>query len=147
AVEEACLAAGARQIHLIEEPVAAAIGADLPIAEPSGNMIVDVGGGTTEVAVIALGGIVVSTSVRIGGYDLDEAIANYLKREHTMAVGEQTAEKLKLDIGSAIKLDPELEAEVRGRDLVEGLPKTLILSSDELRHAYAEPLAAIVDAV
>jgi rod shape-determining protein MreB len=147
AVEEACLSAGARKVHLIEEPMAAAIGANLPIAEPTGSMVVDVGGGTSEVAVIALGGIVVSQSLRIGGYDFDEAIAGHMKRAHTMAIGEQAAEGLKLDVGSAVELDPELEAEVRGRDLVTGLPKLVRLSSAELRLAYAEPLRAIVDAV
>ena len=147
AVEEACLAAGARQVHLIEEPIAAAIGAELPISEPSGNMIVDVGGGTTEVAVISLGSIVVSESLRVGGYDLDDAIANYLKRERTLAVGEQTVENLKVEIGSATAIEPELDTEVRGRDLVAGLPKTLVLSSAEMRHAYAEPLRAIVGAI
>ena len=110
-------------------------------------MIVDVGGGTSEVAVISLGGIVVSQSVRIGGYDFDEAIATHLKREHTLAIGEQTAENLKVDIGSAVRMDPEPEAEVRGRDLLTGLPKTLLLSSDEVRRACAEPLGAIVGAV
>jgi rod shape-determining protein MreB len=147
AVEEACLAAGARHVQLIEEPIAAAIGAKLPIAEPSGCMVVDVGGGTSEVAVIALGGIIVSQSLRIGGYDFDDAITSHLKRRHTMAVGQQTAENLKLDIGSAMALDPELETEVRGRDLITGLPKTVLLSSAELRAACAEPLRAIVDAV
>jgi rod shape-determining protein MreB len=147
AVEEACLAAGARSVHLIEEPIAAAIGAELPIAEPTGSMVVDVGGGTSEVAVISLGGIIVSQSLRIGGYDFDDAITNHLKRVHTMAIGQQTAENLKLEIGSAIALDPELENEVRGRDLVSGLPKTVRLSSEELRVAYAEPLRAIVEAV
>jgi rod shape-determining protein MreB len=147
AVEEACLSAGARKVHLIEEPMAAAIGANLPIAEPTGSMVVDVGGGTSEVAVIALGGIVVSQSLRIGGYDFDEAIAGHMKRAHTMAIGEQAAEGLKLDVGSAVELDPELEADVRGRDLVTGLPKLVTLSSAELRQAYAEPLRAIVDAV
>ena len=147
AVEEACLAAGARQVHLIEEPIAAAIGAELPISEPSGSMIVDVGGRTTEVAVISLGSIVVSESLRVGGYDLDDAIANYLKRERTLAVGEQTVENLKVEIGSATAIEPELDTEVRGRDLVAGLPKTLVLSSAEMRHAYAEPLRAIVGAI
>jgi rod shape-determining protein MreB len=147
AVEEACLAAGARQVHLIEEPMAAAIGAELPIAEATGSMVVDVGGGTSEVAVIALGGIVVSESLRIGGYDFDDAIANHMKRAHTMAVGSQTAEKLKLEIGSATALESELESEVRGRDLGTGLPKTVQLTSEELRAACAEPLHAIVEAV
>ena len=147
AVEEACLAAGARKVQLIEEPIAAAIGAGLPIAEPTGNMVVDIGGGTSEVAVIALGGMIVSQSLRVGGYDFDDAIASYLKREHGMVVGQQTAEKLKLAIGSAMPLDPELESEVRGRDVASGLPKTVPLSSAELRHACAEPLRAIVEAV
>jgi rod shape-determining protein MreB len=147
AVEEACLAAGARQVHLIEEPIAAAIGADLEIAGPTGHMVVDVGGGTSEMAVIALGGIVVSRSLRIGGYDFDDAISNHLKHVHTMAIGQQAAENLKLEIGSAMELDPELESEVRGRDLISGLPKTVRLSSAELRAAYAEPLRTIVDAV
>jgi rod shape-determining protein MreB and related proteins len=147
AVEEACIAANARQVHLIEEPIAAAIGAELPIAEPSGSMIVDVGGGTSEVAVIALGGIVVSESLRTGGYDFDDAIASHMKREHTMAIGQQTAEDLKLEIGSATSLEHELEAEVRGRDMVSGLPKTVRLSSPEVRVAFAEPLRAIVDTV
>ncbi|MEA2374833.1 MAG: rod shape-determining protein MreB [Thermoleophilaceae bacterium] len=147
AVEEACLSAGARQVHLIEEPMAAAIGANLPIAEATGSMVVDVGGGTSEVAVIALGGIVVSQSLRIGGYDFDDAIAGHMKRAHTMAIGEQAAEGLKLEIGSATELEPELEADVRGRDLVTGLPKQVRLSSSELRQACAEPLRAIVEAV
>ena len=147
AVEEACLAAGARTVHLIEEPLAAAIGAELPIAEPAGCMVVDVGGGTSEVAVIALGGIIVSESLRIGGYDFDDAIASHLRRVHTMAVGEQTAENLKLEIGSATELETELASEVRGRDLVTGLPKTVRLTSEELRGACAEPLGAIVEAV
>jgi rod shape-determining protein MreB and related proteins len=147
AVEEACIAARARQVHLIEEPIAAAIGAELPIAEPRGSMIVDVGGGTSEVAVIALGGIVVSESLRTGGYDLDDAIASHLKEVHTMAIGPQTAEGLKLEIGSAVALESELEGEVRGRDLVSGLPKTVGLSSAEIRAACAGPLRAIVDTV
>ena len=147
AVEEACVAAGARQVHLIEEPVAAAIGADLPIAEPRGSMIVDIGGGTSEVAVLSLGSIVVSESLRIGGYDFDDAITLYMKREHTMAIGSTTAEDLKLEIGSAVPLEPELEAKVRGRDLSSGLPKVVTLSSAELRSACSEPLQAIVDTV
>jgi rod shape-determining protein MreB and related proteins len=147
AVEEACLAAGARQIRLIEEPIAAAIGAGLPIAEPAGCVVVDVGGGTSEIAVIALGGIVVSQSLRIGGYDFDDAIAGHLKRVHTMAIGQQAAENLKLELGSAMALDPELESEVRGRDLISGLPKTVRLSSEELRGAYSRPLRTIIDAV
>ena len=147
AVEEACLAAGARKVQLIEEPIAAAIGAGLPIAEPHGNMVVDIGGGTSEVAVIALGGMIVSQSLRVGGYDLDDAIATHLKRVHGMVVGQQTAEKLKLAIGSAMPLEHELESEVRGREVASGLPKTVRLTSAELREAYAEPLRAIVEAV
>jgi rod shape-determining protein MreB and related proteins len=147
AVEEACVSAGASRVHLIEEPIAAAIGAELPIAEPSGSMIVDVGGGTSEVAVISLGAIVVSESLRIGGYDFDDAITNHMKRAHTMAIGQRTAEDLKFEIGSAIALEPELEAEVRGRDLVTGLPKTVTLSSAELRAACSEPLGGIVGTV
>jgi rod shape-determining protein MreB len=147
AVEEACLAAGARQVQLIEEPIAAAIGAELPIAEPNGSMVVDVGGGTSEVAVIALGGIIVSTSLRIGGYDFDDAITTHLRRVHTMAVGQTTAENLKLEIGSAMPLDTELASDVRGRDLNTGLPRMVRLTSAELREACAEPLRAIVGAV
>jgi rod shape-determining protein MreB len=134
-------------VNLIEEPIAAAIGAELPIAEPSGSMIVDIGGGTSEVAVLALGGIVVSESLRIGGYDFDDAITNYMKRIHTMAIGQQTAEDIKLEIGSAMAIEPELEGEVRGRDLVSGLPKTVRLTSEEIRAAYAEPLQAIVETI
>ena len=147
AVEEACLAAGARKVQLIEEPIAAAIGAGMPIAEPTGNMVVDIGGGTSEVAVIALGGMIVSQSLRVGGYDFDDAITNYLKRVHSVAIGQQTSEKLKLAIGSAMALPEELESEVRGRDVATGLPKNLTLSSVELRDACAEPLRAIVEAV
>src|SRR5687768_12519475 len=145
AVEEACLAAGARKVQLIEEPIAAAIGAGLPIAEPTGSMVVDIGGGTSEVAVMALGGMIVSQSLRVGGYDFDDAIATYLKRVHSMVVGQQTAEKLKLEIGSAMPLETELEVEVRGREVASGLPKTIVLRSDELRVACAEPLNAIVE--
>ena len=123
AVEEACLSAGARQAYLIEEPMAAAIGAGLPVGEPTGNMVVDIGGGTSEVAVISLGGIVVSQSIRIGGDELDEAIINYVKREYKLMIGQQTAEEVKLEIGSAFPLDEEVQAEIRGRDLVSGLPE------------------------
>ena len=118
AVEEACLSAGARQAYLIEEPMAAAIGAGLPVGEPTGNMVVDIGGGTSEVAVISLGGIVVSQSIRIGGDELDEAIINYVKREYKLMIGQSTAEEVKLEIGSAFPLDEEVQAEIRGRDLV-----------------------------
>jgi rod shape-determining protein MreB len=147
AVVEACLSAGARQAYLIEEPMAAAIGAGLPVGEPTGNMVVDVGGGTSEVAVISLGGIVVSQSIRIGGDELDDAIINYVKREYKLMIGQQTAEEVKLEIGSACALDEEVQAEIRGRDLVSGLPKTVVLTSEEVRLALEEPLQAIIDAV
>jgi rod shape-determining protein MreB len=144
ALEEACLAAGARRVYLIEEPIAAAIGAGLPIAEPTGHIVVDVGGGTSEVAVISLGGIVVSQSLRVGGYDFDEAIMRHVRREHGMAIGQQTAEALKWEIGTALALDEEEVAEIRGRDLTSGLPRTLNLSSEEVRRAIHEPLEAIL---
>ncbi len=147
AVEEACLSAGARQAYLIEEPMAAAIGAGLPIGEPTGSMIVDIGGGTSEVAVISLGGIVVSRSIRVGGDELDEAIINYAKREYKLLIGQQTAEELKLEIGSAFPLAEEFQAEIRGRDLVSGLPKTIALTSEEVRGAIEEPLAQIIAAI
>ncbi len=147
AVEEATISAGARAAYLIEEPMAAAIGAGLPIAEATGSMIVDIGGGTTEVAVISLAGIVVSQSVRIGGDELDEAIISYMKKEFKLMIGSQTAEELKMEIGSAYAMDPEQEAEIRGRDLVTGLPKTLVISSEEVREAMNEPLTAIIDAI
>ena len=140
AVEEATLSAGARQAYLIEEPMAAAIGAGLPVAEPTGNMIVDIGGGTTEVAVISLGGIVVSQSLRVGGDEMDEAIINHIKREYKLLIGQQTAEEIKLEVGSAYPLKEEVQAEVRGRDMLTGLPKTVILSSEEVRHALEEPV-------
>ena len=133
AVEEACLSAGARQAYLIEEPMAAAIGAGLPVGEPTGSMIVDVGGGTSEVAVISLGGIVVSQSIRIGGDELDDAIVNHCKHEYKLMIGQQTAEEVKLEAGSASPLPEEVRAEIRGRDLVSGLPKTITLSSEEVR--------------
>ena len=147
AVEEACLSAGARQAYLIEEPMAAAIGAGLPVGEPTGNMVVDIGGGTSEVAVISLGGIVVSQSIRVGGDELDEAIINYVKREYKLLIGQQTAEEVKLEIGSAYPLEEEVQAEIRGRDLVSGLPKTVVLTSEEVRAALEEPLVQIIDAV
>src|SRR5437016_9708245 len=147
AVEEATLNAGARQAYLIEEPRAAAIGAGLPVGEPSGNMVVDIGGGTTEVAVISLGGIVVSQSIRIGGDEIDESITNYVKREYKLMIGSQTAEEVKLEIGSAFALEEEVQAEIRGRDLVSGLPKTVVLTSEEVRMAIEEPVQAIIDAV
>ena len=147
AVEEATLSAGARQAYLIEEPMAAAIGAGLPVSEPTGNMIVDIGGGTTEVAVISLGGIVVSQSIRVGGDELDDAIIEHVKREYKLMIGSQTAEEVKLEIGSASELPEEVEAEIRGRDLVTGLPKTVVLSSAEVRQALEVPLSQIIDAV
>jgi rod shape-determining protein MreB len=147
AVEEATLSAGARQAYLIEEPMAAAIGAGLPVGEPTGNMIVDIGGGTTEVAVISLGGIVVAQSIRVGGDELDEAIVNYVKREEKLMIGTQTAEEVKLEIGSAFKLRDEMEAEIRGRDMISGLPKTVVLSSEQVREALEEPVSQIVEAV
>jgi rod shape-determining protein MreB len=147
AVEEATLSAGARQAYLIEEPMAAAIGAGLPVGEPTGNMIVDIGGGTSEVAVISLGGIVVSQSLRVGGDEMDEAIINYLKREYKLLIGQQTAEEIKLEVGSAFELKEELQAEVRGRDMLTGLPNTVILSSEEVRQALEEPIAQIIDAI
>jgi rod shape-determining protein MreB len=147
AVEEATLSAGARQAYLIEEPMAAAIGAGLPVGEPTGNMIVDIGGGTTEVAVISLGGIVVSQSLRVGGDEMDEAIINHIKREYKLLIGQQTAEEIKLEVGSAHPLKEEVQAEVRGRDMLTGLPKTVILSSEEVRHALEEPVSQIIDAI
>lgn len=147
AVEEATISAGARAAYLIEEPMAAAIGAGLPIGDPTGSMIVDIGGGTTEVAVISLAGVVVSQSVRVGGDELDEAIISYMKKEFKLMIGSQTAEELKMEIGSAFPMEPEQEAELRGRDLVTGLPKTLVISSEEVREAMNEPLTAIIDAI
>src|SRR3954465_12616630 len=139
AVEEACLSAGARTAYLIEEPMAAAIGAGLPVGEPTGSMIVDIGGGTSEVAVISLGGIVVSQSIRVGGDEMDEAIINYAKREYKLLIGQQTAEEIKLEIGSAYPMEEEVQAEIRGRDMVSGLPQTLTPTTQEIPHALAAP--------
>ncbi|CAN5413837.1 rod shape-determining protein [soil metagenome] len=147
AVEEAAYHAGARRAYTIEEPMAAAIGVGLPVHEPSGSMVVDMGGGTTEVAVISLGGIVVSRSIRIGGDELDEAIISWVKKEYNMMLGERTAEQVKMAIGSAWPYRDEPAAEVRGRDLISGLPKTIVLSSSEVREAIEEPVQSIVDAV
>lgn len=147
AVQESAESAGARDVYLIEEPMAAAIGAGLPITEPSGNMVVDIGGGTTEVAVISLAGIVYSQSVRVGGDKLDEAIASYMKRKYNLAIGEQTAERIKVTIGNAYALDEQLSMEVKGRDMVAGVPKTVVVNSDEVRDALAEPINTIVEAV
>ncbi len=148
AVQDAAEYAGARKpVHIIEEPMAAAIGADLPVHEPSGNMIVDIGGGTTEVAVISLGGIVTAQSVRLAGDELDEAILQYVKKEYSLAIGERTAEEIKIQMGSAWPLNEELTADIRGRDLVSGLPRTIQLTTEHVREALAEPVNAIVDAV
>ncbi len=147
AVEEACLSAGARQAYLIEEPMAAAIGAGLPVGEPTGSMVLDVGGGTSEVAVISLGGIVVSESIRVGGDEQDEAIIAHCKHEHKLLIGQQTAEEVKLEIGSAADLPEEVTTEIRGRDMVSGLPKTVMLTSSEVRAALEEPINQIVAAV
>ena len=147
AVEEATMSAGARWAGIIEEPMAAAIGAGLPIHEPSGNMVVDIGGGTTEVAVISLGGIVTSTSIRVGGDELDEAIIAHVKKEYSVALGERTAEAIKLAVGSAFPTVDDLLAEIKGRDLVSGLPKTIHITAEEVRRAIEEPVNAIIDAV
>ncbi len=147
AVRESALLAGAREVYLIEEPIAAAIGAGLPITEPSGNMIVDIGGGTTEVAVISLSGIVYSRSVRVGGDKMDEAIVQHMKRKYNLLIGEPTAEKIKCHIGNAYNTGEVLAMEVKGRDLVAGLPKTLTITSDEIREALQEPVNQIVEAV
>jgi rod shape-determining protein MreB and related proteins len=147
AVEEASYSAGARAAYIIEEPMAAAIGAGLPIHEPTGNMIVDIGGGTTEVAVISLGGVVTATSVRVGGDELDESIINHVKKEYSVALGERTAEAIKLAVGSAFPSPDDMIAEIKGRDLVSGLPKTIHITSEEVRKAIEEPVNAIVDAV
>ncbi len=148
AVQEAAEYAGARKpAYIIEEPMAAAIGAGLPVQEPTGNMIVDIGGGTTEVAVISLGGIVASQSVRVGGDELDDAIGQYVKKEYSLALGERTCEEIKIALGSAWPLLEELHAEIRGRDLVTGLPKTIVTSTEEVRAALEEPVAAVCDAV
>jgi rod shape-determining protein MreB len=147
AVEEAALSAGGRSCHLIEEPVAAAIGAGLPIHEPLGNLVVDVGGGTSEVALISMGGIVTNTAVRVGGFDLDAAIQNYVRREYTIAIGERTAERIKMAIGSAFPLAHEEKAELRGRDLATGLPKNILITSEEIREAINEQVRAIITSV
>ncbi len=148
AVQEAAEYAGARKpVHIIEEPMAAAIGADLPVHEPSGNMIVDIGGGTTEVAIISLGGIVVAQSVRVAGDELDEAIVQYVRTQFSLDIGENTAEEIKIQMASAWPLEQELTADVGGRDTLTGLPKTIELTTENVREAIAEPIAAIIDAV
>ena len=148
AVQDAAEYAGARKpVHIIEEPMAAAIGADLPVHEPSGNMIVDIGGGTTEVAVISLGGIVTAQSVRVAGDELDDAITQYVKKEYSLAIGDRTAEEVKIQMGSAWPMEEEVTADIRGRDLVSGLPRTIQLTTEHVREALAEPVSAIVDAI
>ncbi len=147
AVKESAQMAGAREVFLIEEPMAAAIGAGLPIMEPSGNMIVDIGGGTTEVAVISLGGIVYSKSVRVAGDKFDEAILNYIKRKYSLLIGERTAEQIKIAIGNAYPFEEEKYYEVKGRDLITGAPKTIEVNSEEIRDALAEPVSAVADSI
>ena len=147
AVKDSAEHAGARQVFLVEQPLAAAIGVGLPIQDPTGNMIVDIGGGTTEIAVISLGGIVCSKSLRIGGNEMDNAIVAHLKKVYNLMIGERTAEEIKIRVGSAYPLDEELTMEVKGRDLVAGLPKTLTISSEEVREALSEPIALIIESV
>lgn len=147
AVLDAAMHAGAREAYLVEEPMAAAIGANLPVSEAQGSMIVDIGGGTTEVAVLALGGIVVSRSIRVAGDEMDEAIVAHCRKNYNLLIGELTAEQIKIDIGSAYPLSEEKTIEVRGRDLVTGLPKTLTLTSSEIRDALSDPVSTVVDAV
>ena len=147
AVRESAEQAGAREVHLIEEPMAAAIGANIPIQEPEGNMIVDVGGGTTEVAVISLGGMVVSKSVDVAGDEMDEAIIQYFRRKYNLLIGENTAEEVKIKIGSVFPLPEETSLEVKGRDQVTGLPKTITITSEEVRSALSEPIKAIIEVI
>jgi rod shape-determining protein MreB and related proteins len=147
AVKEAGYQAGARRVYIVEEPMAAAIGAGLPVHEATGNMVVDVGGGTTEVAVISLGGIVTSLSIRTAGDDFDQALVSWFKKEHSLILGERTAEQIKVELGSAFPSPDEPEADIRGRDMVSGLPRTVMVSSAEIRRALEEPLNAVVDAV
>lgn len=147
AVRDAAIHAGARDVRVIEEPMAAAIGAGLPISEPSGNMVVDIGGGTSEVAVISLGGIVASRSVRVGGDEFDQSIIAYIKRKYNLLVGERTAEQIKIEIGSAYPLDDESSLEIKGRNLVDGLPKNISVRSEEIREALSESLDKVVEAI
>lgn len=147
AVKESALSAGAREVYLIEEPMAASIGAKLPIQEPTSNMVVDIGGGTTEVAVIALSGIVYARSIRVGGDKMDEAIAAYIRRKYNMLIGEISAEQIKKKIGSAYSMEPEQQLEVKGRDFVTGIPHTIVVTSEEIRVAISEQVEAIVQAV
>ena len=147
AVRDSALSAGAREVFLIEEPMAAAIGVDLPVQEPSGNLIVDIGGGTTEVAIISMSGVVFSKSVRVAGDEMNEAIINYIKKKYNLLIGERTAEAVKIEIGSAYPLEKSITMEVKGRDLVAGIPKTLIVSDEEIREALTETFSTIVEAV
>ncbi|HAK59959.1 MAG TPA: rod shape-determining protein [Nitrospiraceae bacterium] len=148
AVKDAAISSGGREVYLIEEPVAAAIGTGLPISEPSGNMIVDVGGGTTDIAVISMDGVVYSKAIRVGGDKMDESIINYIKRKYNLLIGEMMAEQIKFDLGSAYKLDSTRQTmEIKGRDLVSGIPKTLILDDDEAREALSEPVNQILNAI
>jgi rod shape-determining protein MreB and related proteins len=147
AVRDSAESAGAREVFLIEEPMAAAIGVDLPVQEPTGNMIIDIGGGTTEVAIISMSGIVYSKSVRIAGDEMDEAIVNYFKKKYNLLIGERTAEEVKIQIGSAYPLKKRMTMEVKGRDLVAGIPKTLLISDEEVREALTETFGTIVEAV
>ncbi len=147
AVREAAIQAGAREVYLVEEPMAAAIGADLPVHEPMGNMIVDIGGGTTEVAIISLGGIVTSCSIRIAGDEMDEAIILHVKKAYNLLIGERTAEEIKIGIGTAYLMEDSGDYEVRGRDLITGLPKTVRITAEEIYRALSEPVTAILDAI
>lgn len=147
AVVEAATAAGARSAHLIEQPLAGAIGAELPIHEPTGNLIVDIGGGTSEVAVIAMGGVVVSKAIRVGGFDIDDAIVRYIRKEYAIVIGERTAEQIKMVLGSAFPLAAEEKAEIRGREMASGLPKIIHITSEEIREAISDPVSQIVGAV
>ncbi len=148
AVKDAALSSGGREVYLIEEPVAAAIGTGLPISEPSGNMIVDIGGGTTDIAVISMDGVVYSKAIRVGGDKMDEAIINYIKRKYNLLIGEMMSESIKIELGSAYKTDNERHTmEIKGRDLVSGIPKTLILDDDEVREALTEPVSQIMNAI
>ncbi len=147
AVEESALLAGAREVYLVEEPIAAAVGADMPIKDASGNMVVDIGGGTTEVAVISLNGIVIAKSVRVAGDKMDEAITNYIKKKYSILIGEQTAEHIKIQLGEAYPSETSRTMEIKGRDLVRGMPRTIKISSDEIRETLQEPIRAIIDAV
>ena len=147
AVSDSAMKAKATEVYLVEQAMMAAIGAGLPITEPTGNMVVDIGGGTTDVAVISMSGIVYSRSVRVAGNEMDEAIIQYIKRKYNLLIGERSAEEIKIMLGSAFPLDEELTMEIKGRDLVEGVPKTLVISDEEIREALAEPVATIIEAV